>query len=173
MPLTLLSSFIEILKQYLPLCWFKSHPLQLPSEKFFLKFNLAFYFVLSFLTQSNMIAVTEAFVEVLTGTGLTLLFVFILLNLNRSMHNYVQVTSAILLCENVVGIFAVPAIAWMVLTHSLFSKLLLTSIVLWNFALITYIMKKVLSIDIWAGLVVSFLYILCTYVSAYALTLAF
>lgn len=164
---------MDILKQYLPLCWFKNHPLQLPSSKDFLKYNLIFYFTIEFLTQANMIPVMEAFVEVVMDTGLTLLFVAIVMNLNRAMHNYIQVISAVLFCENVVAIFGVPIIAWLVFSHSWLSYTLLAAVLIWNFALITYLMKKVLAIDVFASGVVAFLYFMCTYAAAYSFTLAF
>lgn len=164
---------MDILKQYLSLCWFKSHPLQLPSSKAFFQQNLIFYFVLEFFTQANMIPVLEAFVEVFMNSGLTLLFVVIVLSLNRSMHNYIQVASAVLFCENIVSIFGVPVIAWLTVTHDWLSYTLLAGLFFWDYALITYIMKKALVIDIFASLVVTFLYFICTYGLAYSLTLAF
>lgn len=164
---------MEILLQYLPLCWFKSHPLQLPDSKAFFKQNLIFYFVAEFLAQANMITVSEAFVEVIMDVGLTLVFVWVLLSVNRSMHNFIQIATAVLFCENVVSLFAVPIIAWVTLTHSLLSYLFLVVVIVWNYALITYIMKKVLAVDTTAGIIVALLYFICIYVVAYSLTLAF
>lgn len=120
-----------------------------------------------------MIPVIEAFVEVFMDTTLTLLFVFIVLSLNRSMHNYIQVISAVLFCENVVAIFGVPIIAWLVLTHSWFSYTVLAVLLIWDFSVITYLMKKVLSVDIFASCIVALLYFVCTYAAAYSFTLAF
>lgn len=164
---------MDILKSYLPLCWFKNHPLQLPSSSLFFKQNLFFYFVLEFLTQANMIPVSEALVEVIADTAFTLLFVVIVLSLNRTIHNYIQVATAVLFCENIVAIFGVPVIAWLTVTHEWPSYVILIGLVAWDFALITFIMKKVLTIDIFASLVVAFLYFMLTYGAAYGLTIAF
>lgn len=162
---------MEILKQYLPICWFKNNPLQLPHSVLFFKQNLAFYFIVEFFTQANMISPFEAFVEVTTETLLTLLFIFVVLTLNRTMHTYMQVASAILVSENVVAIFGVPVIFWLTVTDSWFSYAALALLVAWDFALITYIMRKVLAVDLLAGLIMSFVYFIATYGAAYMLTI--
>jgi hypothetical protein len=53
------------------------------------------------------------------------------------------------------------------------SYTVLAVLLIWDYALITYIMRKVLAIDIVAGLIVAFLYFATTYGAAYSLTLAF
>jgi hypothetical protein len=164
---------MDILKQYFPLCWFKTHPLQLPSSEAFFKQNLIFYFTVEFFTQANMIPVFEAFTEVIADTALTLLFVVIVLSLNRTMHTYIQVASAVLFCENMVAILGVPVIVWLTMTHDWLSYTFLVILLVWDMALISYLMKKVLSIDIFASVIVALLYFATTYGAAYALTLAF
>jgi hypothetical protein len=163
---------MEILKQYIPLCWFKNNPLQLPSSVTFFQRNLFVYFMVEFFTQANMIPPLEAFFEVTAEVLLTLLFLFIVLSLNRTMHNYTQVASAILVSENVVAIFGVPVIVWLTVTDHWLSWTLLVGLIIWDFSLVTYIMKKVLNIDLIAGLVVAFFYFATTYGAAYLLTLA-
>jgi hypothetical protein len=120
-----------------------------------------------------MIPVSEALVEVIADTAFTLLFVVIVLSLNQTMHNYIQAATAVLFCENIVSIFAVPVIAWLTVTHDWPSYVVLIGLVAWDFALITYIMKKVLAIDVLASVVVAFLYFMLTYGAAYGLTMAF
>lgn len=164
---------IEALKAYLPLCWFKNNPLQLPKSVSFFQKNLIFYFVVEFFTQANMIPPWEAFSEVCTETLLTLFFVFVVLSLNRTLHNYIQVMTAILISENVVAIFGVPVIVWLTVTHHWLSYTLLFILIAWDFALVTYIMKKVLAIDWLASFIVSFFYFIATYGLAYVLTMAF
>lgn len=161
---------LDMLKHYLPLCWFKNHPLQLPSSVPFFQQNLIFYFLIWVTVQANMISTLEAFVEMTLETALTVLFVAVILSLNRSMHNYIQVATAVFVCENVVAIVGVPIIAWLTVTNSWLSYVFLIALILWDFALITYIMKKALAIDILASLVVSFVYFVTTYGAAYALT---
>lgn len=164
---------MELLKLYLPLCWFKNHPLQLPSSVPFFKANVIFYFTVEFFTQANMIPPSEAFFEVIMDTSLTLLFIFAVLGLNRSTHNYMQVACAVLVCENVMSVFGVPVIVWLVFSHHWLAYTLLAALMIWDYALITYLMRKVLAVDMIAGVIVAFLYFATTYGIAYSLTLAF
>lgn len=161
---------LDMLRNYLPLCWFKNHPLQLPRSVPFFQQNLAFYFLVWVIVQANMISTLEAFVEMTLETILTVLFVAVILSLNRSMHNYIQVATAVLLCENVVAIFGVPIMVWLTVTNSWPSYVFMAILIAWDFALIAYIMKKVLAVDIWASLVVAVLYFVTTYGAAYSLT---
>lgn len=162
---------MDNLKHYLPLCWFKNNPLQLPRSVIFFQQNLAVYYIVEFLTQANMIPPIEAFFEVTMETLLTLLFVAVVLGLNRTIHCYIQVMTAILLTENIVAIFGVPVIVWLTATHDWLSYASLVSIIIWDFSIVAYVMKKVLAIDTLASAIVSFFYFATTYGLAYLLTL--
>jgi hypothetical protein len=162
---------MDILKLYLPLCWFKTNPLQLPRSIQFFQLNLGFYFLVEFLTQANMIPPIEAFFEVLAEIVLTLLFVAITLGLNRSLHCYFQVMSAILVSENIVAVLGIPVIVWLTVTHDWLSYTFLITLILWDFSIITYVMKRVLAVDTLASLIVAFFYFVTTYGLAYLLTL--
>lgn len=164
---------MDILKQYLPLCWFKSHPLQLPVSEAFFKANLIFFCIAELLTLLNMVPILDAVVEAIMNGALTLLFVLIILSLNRTMHNYLQVASAILVCENVLSIFGVPVLAWVIITPDWLSYTALTGLLIWIFAVISYLLKKVLSIDVLASSVLAFVYFISTYGLAYSFTLLF
>jgi hypothetical protein len=75
-------------KLYLPLCWLKVNPLDLPKSVNFLKQNFWFYFVVELFIQANMIDPSEAFFEVIVETSLTFGFVGLILFLNKSTHLY-------------------------------------------------------------------------------------
>lgn len=161
---------MDTFRQYLPLCWFAENPLDLPSSYTFFKQNLTFYFILELFIQFNMIEYHEAVFEVVIETTLTLVFSGIISLLNQSSHSYIQVTSAILFCENIVAIFIVPVIFWLTITDHELSYFMMFLLVLWGFALIAFIVKKVLGINAAAGCVMSLLYLVCTYGGAYGLT---
>lgn len=162
---------MNLFKIYFPLCFLKINPLDLPKSVSFFKQNLWFYFVLELFIQANMIDPYEAFFEVVIETGLTLSFVGLILFLNKNMHLYVQIASAVLFCENVVAFFGVPVVIWLTVSESLLSYYLLGLLVLWDFILITYIIKHILSINMAASLTISFFYFLMTYFGAYGVTL--
>ena len=69
-------STIEILKQYLPLCWFKQDPLKLTRSMSFFKKNLLVYFIVEYFMQTNMTDDPfESFTEVTIQIFLTLIFI--------------------------------------------------------------------------------------------------
>lgn len=156
---------------YLPLCWLKVNPLDLPKSTKFLKQNFWFYFIVELFIQANMIDPSEAFFEVIVETTLTFAFVALILFLNKTPHLFVQIISAVLFCENVVAFFGVPIVVWLTVSESLISYYLMGVLIFWDFVLITFIIQKVLSINIAASLSLSFFYFMMTYAGAYALTL--
>jgi hypothetical protein len=161
----------NIIKLYLPLCWLKTNPVDLPRSTEFLQQNLWFYFVVELFIQANMIDPSEAFVEVVIETGLTIGFVGLILLLNKTTHLYVQILTAVLFCENIIAIFGVPIVVWLTVSESFISYYFMGFLVFWDFILITYIIKKVLSINTAASLTISFFYFMMTYAGAYGITL--
>lgn len=162
---------MDIFKLYLPLCWLKTNPLDLPRSVDFLKKNLWFYFIVELFIQANMIDPYEAFFEVVVETSLTLCFVGLILFLNKTQHLYVQIVTAVLFCENVIAFFGVPIVMWLTVSEDLLSYYLMALLIIWDFILITFIIKKVLSINTAASLTISFFYFIMTYAGAYGLTL--
>lgn len=162
---------MDILKQYLPLCWFEQDPTQLPPSADFFRNNLIFYYFVELFMQMNMIEWHEAILEVTLETCFTLFFVAIVLALNHSFHNYVQVATSILVCENVIAIFGVPITVWLTVTEDAISYYIFAMLIIWDVALITFILKKMLSINLSASLAVSCIYFIITYGGAYGLTI--
>jgi len=158
-------------RHYLPLCWFGENPLDLPRSVKFFKQNLWFYFFLELFIQVNMIEDFEALFEVTLETILTLLFTGIILLLNRSSHSYIQVTSAILFCENIVALFGLPVMVWLTITDHELSYIAMALLIFWDFSLVAFIVKKVLGINTAASFVMSLFYFFSTYGGAYGITL--
>ena len=158
-------------KLYLPLTWLKCNPLDLPKSVKFFKQNFWFYFIVELFIQANMIDPSEALFEVIVETLLTFGFVWLILFLNKTLHLYVPIITAVLFCENVVAFFGVPVVIWLTVSEDLISYYLFGLLMLWDFVLITFIIKKVLSINTTASLTISFFYFMMTYVGAYGLTL--
>ncbi len=161
---------MDTLKHYLPLCWFKLNPLELTRSVSFLKHNLVFYFIVEFFLQANMTDdPLESFYEVSFETLLTVLFVWILSALNRSLYGLIQVTSAILFCSNAVSILVIPVLVWLTISENTVSYYLVGLLLTWDFALTTYIFKRVLALNIPASIVISLCYAAFTYFGAYTL----
>ncbi|TAN65487.1 MAG: hypothetical protein EPN17_16545 [Methylobacter sp.] len=161
---------MDVLKQYLPLCWLKNNPLTLPRSVDFFKQNLLFYFVVEYFMQANMTDdPIESFTEVSLQTFLTLLFIGVMLFFNRTLYAYVQVTTAIIFCANIVGLFVVPVLIWLTISEEPSSYYLLSLLLFWDYSLVTYIIRQVLSINVFASSVLALFYFIATYFGAFAL----
>jgi len=161
---------IEILRQYLPLCWFKHNPLELTRSMSFFKQNLLFYFIVEYFMQANMTDDPfESFTEVSIETLLTLMFIGFILRLNKTLYAYIQVTTAILVCANIVSLFVIPILIWLTVSEDLLSYYSLGLLFIWEFTLIAYIFRKSLSINLPASLALSVLYFTVAYLGAFAI----
>ncbi|MGZ8151825.1 MAG: hypothetical protein ACXW0Q_02695 [Methylovulum sp.] len=161
---------MDILKQYLPLCWFKTNPLDLQESAGFFKQNLLFYFIVEFLMQANMTDdPIESFYEVGFETVLTMLFIAVMLLLNKSLYAFTRIATAVMFCSNVVAVFIVPVMVWLTVSEDAISYYALGLLLIWEYLQVAYIIKKVLSINTSASLVLSFFYFISTYYGAFAL----
>lgn len=161
---------IEILKQYLPLCWLKHNPLELTRSTSFFKQNLFFYFIFEYFMQANMTDDPfESFIEVAIQTLLTLLFIGVILHLNKALYAYIQVTTAILVCANIISVFVTPVLIWLTVSEDLLSYYSLGVLFLWEFIVMAYIFRQILAITSAASLALSLLYFIATYFGAFAI----
>ncbi len=161
---------IEILRQYLPLCWFKHNPLELTRSMSFFKENLLFYFIVEYFMQTNMTDDPfESFTEVTIQTLLTLLFIGFILRLNKTLYAYIQVTTSILVCANIISIFVIPVLIWLTVNDDILSYYCLALLFIWEFTVISYIFRKSLAINPAASLALSVFYFTATYLGAFAL----
>ncbi|MFZ2406091.1 MAG: hypothetical protein WAW41_13205 [Methylobacter sp.] len=161
---------MDVLKQYLPLCWLRNNPLELPRSIDFFKQNLVFYFVAEYLMQANMTDdPIESFTEVSIETLLTLIFIGVMLFINKTLYAYIQVTTAIIFCANLIGLFVIPVLIWLTITEEPLSYYFLTLLLFWDYAVVTHIIRQVLSINILASAVLALFYFIATYFGAFAL----
>lgn len=161
---------MELIKIFLPLCWLKNNPLDMPRSMAFFRQNLLFSFIIEYLMQANMTDdPVEAFFDVSIETLLTLMFVWLLLFLNRTMYVYLQVTTAILFCANVISVAIIPIMVWLTVTEDLVSYYILGLLLLWDFAVVAYIMKRTIIVNNAASIALALFYFVATYLGAFAL----
>jgi hypothetical protein len=161
---------VDIIRQYLPLCWFRHNPLELTRSAGFFRQNLIFYFLIQYFLQANMTDDPfESFYEVTIETGLTLLFIGLMMFFNKTLYGFLQVTTAMMLCANVVALFIIPVIIWVTVSEDPLSYYLLFALIFWDFALVTYIFKKVIEVNILASIILALLYFITTYLGAFGL----
>ena len=136
----------------------------------FFKQNLLFYFVVEYFMQANMTDDPfESFTEVSIETLLMLMFIGFILRLNKTLYAYIQVTTSILVCANIVSLFVIPVLIWLTVSEDLLSYYSLGLLFVWNFTVVAYIFRNVLSINIAASLALSVLYFTVTYLGAFAI----
>ena len=161
---------IEILKQYLPLCWLKQNPLKLTRSMSFFKQNLLIYFIVEYFMQTNMTDDPfESFTEVTLQIFLTLMFISFILRINNMLYAFIEVTSSILVCANTVSFFIIPVLIWLTVNEDILSYYCLALLLIWEFIVMAYIFKKTLAINSAASLALSALYYIITYLGAFSL----
>ena len=160
---------MDLIKQYLALCWFTVSPLELPRSATFFKNNLAFSLVMFFFIQFNMTDEIESITEVILETLLNIGFIAFTLSLNKNMHAFIQVSSAILFCENVASIFILPIMFWATVAEDWLSYGVLGMVILWNWIMVAVIFKKVINITTVAGLIMSLFYFLFSFGGGFAI----
>ncbi|ATG91163.1 hypothetical protein [Methylomonas koyamae] len=160
---------MDIIRQYFPLCWLNVSVLNLPRSTRFFKHNLIFYFTIVFFIQFNMVDDIDSILEVLLETSLTLAFIALVLLLNGTIDAFIQVSSAVLFCENVVAVFLAPILFWATVAEDTPSYMTLALFLLWDLIIVGRIFKDVLRVNNAAGLVVALFYFLTSYGGAYGL----
>ena len=156
------------LKHYVPLCWFKNNPLELPRSVGFFQKNLYFYVLVELFIQVNVTDPLEAFIEVALETSLTLLFVAALLFVKKALPGFIPAATSFLVCENIVAAFGLPVVVWLTTTDDLLSYYILAALIIWDIAMITYLIKRILVTHVLAAFLLSLGYFLATYVGAFS-----
>lgn len=160
---------MEILKQYLPLCWFTNNPLELPRSISFFRKNILFYVLIELFIQINITDPIEAIAEVGIETTLTLTFVAVILLFKKALAGYIPAATSFLICENVFAAFCLPIVIWLTTTDDLLSYILFFGLILWDIAMITYLIRRILSCHLVSAFLLSILYFICTYGGAFTI----
>jgi hypothetical protein len=161
---------MDNLREYLALCWLNNDPLELPRSVGLFKKNLLIYFVVGYLLQTNMIDEPfEAFYEISLQILFMLSFLALMLLLNKTLYVYMQVTTAFMFCANLISAFVIPVMVWWTVTEDLYSYYLLFLLLAWYYAIVAYIIKNTLIINLPASMVIALFYFIATYLGAFAI----
>lgn len=161
---------MDILKEYLALCWLNNDPLELPRSESLFRKNLIMYFVIGYLLQANMIDdPLESFYEILLQMVLMLAFIGILLLLNKTLYVYIQVTTAFMFSANIISLFVIPVMVWLTVSEDIYSYYLFFLLLAWYYAIVSFIFKQTLVINIAASMVLALFYFIVTFLGAFAL----
>jgi hypothetical protein len=161
---------MDILREYLALCWLNNDPLELPRSASLFKKNLVLYFIIGYLLQANMIDdPVESFYEIVIQVVSMLGFIGIMLSLNKTLYAYVQVTTAFMFSANVISVFVIPVMVWLTVSEDLYSYYLFFLLLAWYYAIVSYIIKCTLVINVPASMVLALFYFIATFLGAFAL----
>jgi len=161
---------MDILREYWAVCWLQNDPLELPRSPNLFKNSLVLYFVIGYLLQANMIDdPIESLYEIIFQIILMLMFIGIMLLLNKTLYVYVQVTTAFLFSANIISVFVIPVMVWLTVSEDIYSYYLFALLLAWYYAIVSYIIKYTLDINVAASMVLALFYFIATYLGAFAL----
>jgi hypothetical protein len=161
---------MDILREYWAVCWLQNDPLELPRSPNLFKNSLALYFAIGYLLQANMIDdPIESLYEIIFQIILMMMFIGIMLLLNKTLYVYVQVTTAFLFSANIISVFVIPVMVWLTVSEDIYSYYLFAVLLAWYYAIVSYIIKYTLDINVPASMVLALFYFIATYLGAFAL----
>lgn len=161
---------MDTIREYLALCWLNNDPLELPRSVSLFKKNLLIYFVVGYLLQANMIDdPVESLYEISLQTVLMLAFIGIMLALNKTLYAYIQITTAFMFSANLISAFVIPVMVWLTVSEDIYSYYLFFLLLAWYYAIVSYIIKCTLLINVPASMVLALFYFIATFLSAFAL----
>lgn len=161
---------MDILREYLALCWLSNDPLELPRSVGLFRKNLLIYFIVGYLLQANMIDDPfESFYEIILQIVFMLIFIGVMLFLNKTLYIYVQVTTAFVFSANIISAFVIPVMVWLTVSEDMYSYYLFFLLLTWYYAIVSYIIKYTLVINLPASMVLALFYFIATYLGAFAL----
>ena len=161
---------MEVISEYLAVCWLSGDPMELPRSTSLFKKSLFIYFLVYYLLQANMTDDPfESLYEVSFQVLLTFAFIALTLSLNKTLYVYIQVMTALLFSANFISIFLVPVMVWLTVSEEPLSYYFFSLLVLWYYAVVAYIFKYSFILNVPASLVLALFYFLTTYLGAFAL----
>ncbi|MBM4207694.1 MAG: hypothetical protein FJ190_06640 [Gammaproteobacteria bacterium] len=161
---------MDIIREYLAVCWLNSDPLELPRSGSLFRKNLLIYFIVGYLLQANMIDDPfESLYEISFQIILMLSFISLMLMLNNTMYAFIQVCTAFIFSANIVSVFVVPVMVWLTVSEDVISYYIMFILFVWYFAIVTYILKLTLVVNLAASMVLALFYFIVTYLGAFGL----
>lgn len=158
---------MNLLLQYLQLCRFKNHPLDLqPSQNFFIK-NLLIYLALGIIVEANISDPADATLEISVETLVTVTLVAVFLFFKKRLIIFKPLLTALIMAENVVFVLGIlTEILDMFVQNTeyeLIPALIGAGLVIWLAAIIAYIIRKTFDYPKSTSTVLSVFYIILTF----------
>ena len=164
-----------MLKQYFSVCWFTGDPAELQISKSFLWKCLIFYLGAGILIQANITDPAEALIQVFIELLITILFIGFLLMLKKSLGHFERMTTAFIFSECFYYLLVFPVAIWYTVVketaQDIYPIFVAAFLTVWFCAIISYILKGILSSRLWASIFLSITYFAITYLGSFGLIL--
>lgn len=169
---------MNLLIDYLALCWFRNDPTLLTPTKAFTKKVIIFFLISSSIIE-GFIAEYEGVMEAWLRAVMATLFIATLVWVMKQWPSFQRLLTAIFICEDLI----VPLAAitdgglyhYMILNHVSYgglSSIVFTEIVtgllaflyvVWYLLVVAYILRKFFEFDFWQSVILAFSYFVMTY----------
>lgn len=155
------------------MCWLGNIPVNLKTSKSFLLKNIIFYLCAGLFIQANIADLGEAFLQIFIELFIMVLFVTALFKLNSSLVQFEQIFTALVVCENVFYLFALPIAIWYIaIRTSEYSLLPIYAgivLIVWFCAMVSHLLHQLFDFRIMVSISLSVFYFVVTYFGSFAL----
>jgi hypothetical protein len=154
---------IKLFTLFLEICAFKKGPQDVPAAKALLQLLAILYMAISFLVLILNMDAATALMQSIVETLLVLGFPWLLLNLARKPARYLQTVTALLGCDILISLCALPALSSLSVEPTPLGLAAVFMLMIWNWLVTGYIFKHALSQPFLFGIGVALLYFLLSY----------
>jgi hypothetical protein len=161
---------MNLLSQYLSLCWFRNNPAELSPSRSFMWKAVIFYLISGFIVEGLISDPADGMLEVLLRTIMAFSSIAILLLVIKEKAYFNQIFTAIFICENFIMTLAIAAEAldfFMVMNHKTYRETVSISLaillVTWYISIVSYILRQSFAFKMSLSVILAFSYFILTY----------
>jgi hypothetical protein len=161
---------MNLLSQYLSLCWFRNNPATLSPTKSFMWKAVIFYLISGFIVEGLISDPADGMLEVLLRTLMAFSSIAILLFVIKEKAYFKQIFTAIFICENFIMTLAIAAETLdfiMVMNHKTYRETVSISLaillVAWYISIVSYILRQTFAFKMSLSVILAFSYFILTY----------
>ncbi|MGR8933233.1 MAG: hypothetical protein ACU837_02450 [Gammaproteobacteria bacterium] len=165
---------MELLKEYLALCFFKNNPLDLhPTPRFIWK-NLLFYLGMGILVEANISDFVDGAIEIVVEVLITVFLIFTLLLFTKRLYLFIQLLTALIVSENfILFLGVITEILDVIAQQTQFAVVTIilgVDLVLWYIAIVAYILRQIFAFTTLKSFSLATFYCVFTVVGAFLFT---
>jgi hypothetical protein len=161
---------MNLLINYLSLCWFKNNPIELFPSKSFMWKAVAFYLVSGIIVESLISDPADGSLEVALRTIMAFSSIATYLVIFKKWQYFNQIYIAIFICENFIMTLATLTEGlyfWLVMKHYQYAEEVSIGIgvllVGWYIAIVSYILRQAFMTKMSISVILAFSYFVLTY----------